>query len=64
MGSKWLDEFDGRQRDEIRFCLLYEREFHHGTDGHNAKVIISQMAKMLDAYEQQLCELKMGAKNG
>ena len=45
----WVSFFDERQMREIRFDELYARDFSHGTDGHNARLIIAQMAQMLEA---------------
>ena len=47
----WLSHFDARQLKEIEFCRVYAENFNHGTDGHNAKLIIAQMAKLLDEAE-------------
>ena len=49
--EKWLEKFDKRQQDEIRFSQLYAASFGHGTDGHNAKIIIAKMAKLLTEAE-------------
>lgn len=46
----WQDLFDERQRKEIAFSRIYAREFAHGTDGHNGKIIIAKMADLLDKY--------------
>lgn len=48
----WLALFDERQQKEIEFCRLYQRDFGHGTDGHNAKLIIARMAEMLFDIEK------------
>lgn len=45
--TAWLERFDERQQSEIALALLYAEQFGHGTDGHNAKMIIAQMAKIL-----------------
>lgn len=47
-----LENFDDRQRKEIEFSRLYAKHFAHGTDGHNAKMIIAKMARLLDATEE------------
>lgn len=49
--QKWLDAFDERQREEIAFSQLYAASFNHGTDGHNAKIIIAKMAELLTEAE-------------
>jgi len=50
---KWheLLELTDRQIEEIEFSKLYAEKFNHGTDGHNAKVIIAKLAGLLDAIE-------------
>jgi len=50
----WLKLFDERQQKEIKFSQVYVNEFEHGTDGHNAKVIIAKMAQMLDKLEVEV----------
>lgn len=50
----WRMLFDERQLKEIEFSQLYTDKFHHGTDGHNAKVIISKLAGLLDDIEQSI----------
>jgi len=49
----WQLQFDERQRKEIELAVLYERDFGHGTNGHNDLVIIAKMAKLLTAYCNQ-----------
>lgn len=44
----WETHFDERQRKEIAFCLVYADDFAHGTDGHNIRLIVAKMAKLLD----------------
>lgn len=51
---KWIDQFDERQQKEIQLSILYAAEFNHGTDGHNAKLIIAKMALLLDSAEEFL----------
>lgn len=46
--SAWITDFDNRQQAEIRFSQEYYKNFQHGTDGHNAKVIIAKMVTLLD----------------
>lgn len=53
----WRNNFDDRQKAEIKFSILYEKEFNHGTDGHNAKLIIAKMAILLDEIEFRSREL-------
>lgn len=44
----WRSEFDDRQQKEIEFCQTYAIQYAHGTDGHNAKLIIAKFAAMFD----------------
>lgn len=50
----WHKGFDERQLDEIRFSKVYLKDFSHGTDGHNAKIIMAKMANKLDEIEMFL----------
>lgn len=52
----WLNNFDERQQKEIEFCRLYAQDFGHGTDGHNAKLIIARMATLLDEVSNALLD--------
>lgn len=52
----WTDQFDERQNKEIDFSRIYLRDFNHGTDGHNAKIIIAKMALLLDIADQKISE--------
>jgi hypothetical protein len=44
----WAAAFDERQLKEIEFSRLYAQMYRHGTDGHNAKLIVARMAELLD----------------
>lgn len=46
--KEWRKKFDERQLKEIDFCLLYAKDFRHGTEGHNGKMIIAKLAMLLD----------------
>lgn len=50
----WQSFFDERQLKEIEFDKIYADDFHHGTDGHNARLIIAQMATLLDVITQKV----------
>ena len=59
---QWRSDFTERELKEIAFCILYHREFGHGTDGHNAKIIIAKLAAILDsveAFESPLDDTKL-----
>ena len=51
---KWRSLFDERQLKEIDLAVIYARDFHHGTTGHNALMIIAKMAALLDLGESTL----------
>lgn len=36
-----------RELKEIEFAMMYASRFNHGTDGHNAKIIIAKLYRML-----------------
>jgi hypothetical protein len=46
--NAWGRQFDDRQMKEIKFSCLYARDFGHGTDGHNAKLIIAKFVELLE----------------
>lgn len=50
----WMNNFDERQQKEIEFCRLYAQDFGHGTEGHNAKLIIARMADLLNKVQAAL----------
>ncbi len=50
MDTSWRIFFDERQQKEIEFSELYASKFCHGTDGHNAKLIIAHLAMLLDQH--------------
>lgn len=52
--NNWLNNFDERQQKQIEWSILYAKHFSHGDDGHNAKLIIAQMAKRLDVLSDLL----------
>jgi hypothetical protein len=45
----WLILMDERQQKEIAFDRTYASDYSHGTDGHNARIIIARMAEILNA---------------
>lgn len=50
----WHSFFDERQLKEIKFDGIYAEQFSHGTDGHNARLIIAKMAELLDLIEKHI----------
>ena len=45
--DNWTQAFTKRELEEIDFARIYAHDFNHGTDGHNAKIIIAKMAEIL-----------------
>lgn len=44
----WKAQFTERELKEIAYCQLYQRDFAHGTDGHNIRLIVAKLAAILD----------------
>jgi hypothetical protein len=57
MNGQWMETFTEREQQEIRFSQTYARKYGHGTDGHNAKLIIAKMAGLLNGQESRITEL-------
>lgn len=54
----WRTRFDKeRQLPEIDFNILYADQFHHGTVGHNERLVMAKMAKLLDSYQAEVNRL-------
>ena len=47
----WKENFDERELKEIEFCHLYWKQFSHGTNAHNLRIIVAKMASILDNAE-------------
>lgn len=46
---EWMNLFDDRQRKQINWSIAYDQdEFRHGDNGHNDKLIIAKMARIID----------------
>ncbi len=61
----WINNFTERQQKEIEFCKVYaSRDFQHGTDGHNARMIIAQFADMMDKIEKDFYLVDSGGRLG
>lgn len=45
----WQSHFTDRELKEIAYCQLYQRDFAHGTDGHNIRLIVAKLASLLDS---------------
>lgn len=50
----WRKLLDDRQHLEVDWALLYDRDFHHGTTGHNQLLVIAKLAHMLDAVQENM----------
>lgn len=49
---RWLLLFEPqRQRPEIEFNRVYAEHYHHGTAGHNERLIMARLARLLDELE-------------
>jgi len=63
----WYSNFTDRERKEIEFSELYAENYNHGTDGHNAKLIIAKLVGLLRERENRidkaLVELGIDAPN-
>ena len=49
----WREDLTDRERKELEFAELYDKEFSHGTDGHNRLLLISKIASRLDHEEEK-----------
>lgn len=49
----WRQLFSERQLKEIDFCRVYSKDFNHGTDGHNIRLVVAQMAELLDQIQDE-----------
>lgn len=47
----WQKLLDERQKKELDLAILYARDFHHGTTGHNQLMLIAMLAEMLNRVE-------------
>lgn len=52
----WTDSLTERQIKEVQFARDYVKNFNHGTNGHNALVLIALMADILDSYDESTDE--------
>jgi len=50
----WRSNFNTRELNEIQFSRVYLEQYNHGTDGHNAKIIMAKMASLLDKVEKEV----------
>ena len=50
----WQEHFTERELKEIEYCKVYQRDFNHGTDGHNIRLIVAKMATILNLRDTVL----------
>lgn len=50
----WRDLLDERQQKQVEWSQLYAKDYHHGDEGHNSKLIIAKMADMLDSMSRSI----------
>ena len=60
----WKMHFDDRALKEIEFDRIYARDFAHGTDGHNARLIIAKLVEIVETQQAEYNRLylKMQAR--
>jgi len=46
--TNWQSHFTERELKEIEYCQVYQRDFRHGTDGHNIRLIVAKLVNILD----------------
>ncbi len=46
--ATWQTHFTERELKEIDFCKVYQRDFLHGTDGHNIRLIVAKLVNILE----------------
>lgn len=56
---QWFTVLEERKQKEIEWNKVYDTpSFRHGTDGHNLRIIVSELAKKLNEYEDQIDDLQ------
>lgn len=56
--KEWKSEFDKRQLKEIEFCKVYKKDFNHGTQGHNTRVIVADLAEIVENMEREMLRME------
>lgn len=46
--GRWLMLFDARQQAEINFNVIYARQFKHGTNGHNERLVMARLYDLVN----------------
>lgn len=44
----WENVLDKREKSEVDFNRVYASQYAHGTDGHNIRLLVAKLARMLD----------------
>lgn len=50
--ANWSTILTERARMEVKFAQVYATDFHHGTSGHNALMLIDQLADLLNRIQK------------
>lgn len=50
---KTIPLLDDRQQKECLLAITYEKEFQHGTDGHNRLLLIARLVRLLVTLVRQ-----------
>lgn len=58
----WRNGLTERELKEIELDKIYAAAFAHGTDGHNARILIAKLVKLLDEAQDRIAELELAQK--
>lgn len=57
----WMSKLDiadeknnTRMQNEVRLNVIYSKEFKHGTEGHNIRMLVARQAEMLTEQEREI----------
>lgn len=56
----WMGYFSDEQQKEIEFSCVYDKNYRHGTDGHNSKIIIARFSLMLGRVTELVAKAAHG----
>jgi hypothetical protein len=59
-----MNEKEARRLKEILFALIYAKYLRHGTDGHNARMIMAEQATELGYAFVQFTDMFILTKDG
>lgn len=51
---RWKEHFNERELKEIEYNVVYQRDFSHGTDGHNIRLIVAKMVTILNLRDAEM----------